>query len=253
MIPSSFNTLSISLFLLVSLSVTSMERTPSGVVHKPAAAPLLQSQSMAFPPRKKDNSGQGQGSLRGSIIRGIHRTTSILSIGRHSSSGEVAPEAPPTTSTAIPAAAQPIISAPLTTATLKAATPVVTEKKELIFGKYIYSVKYGGKPTTVRLEGPCTTQYLVNSLSDFKSSNAHLKRKEVLEFIDKNLQKYNKSLSAGNLMIPHQRDLAAKEALKLIKKYKDKPEFTTLFYLIRSAGDSRICAFASELEEIKNN
>lgn len=267
MIPSSLN----SLLLLISIPFLTismeMPRTSSGVVHKKPQGSIPASSSMVFPvPKQKKEKSESQdrknGSVRGSLIQ-MGRTASEFFIGRRSSSGEVASEKkeapnPP-----------PAISAPLTTAVLKAAiTPIVTQKKELIFGQPIYIINqqyttYDKNGTAIQktetivvsLEGQCDAAFQVSCLKDFKKCNGHLKREDVLIFIDKVLEKScNKTLHVGSGMSYKEREQATGLAIKYIKENKNKPEFNAPFYLARKSDNSRICVFESELsklEEIK--
>ncbi|GMU19755.1 MAG: hypothetical protein AMXMBFR12_09470 [Candidatus Babeliales bacterium] len=249
MIPSSFK--SLLLVCLISFLAFPMEQSPSDVVYKKPQGTIPTSASMAFPP-KKDNAQQSPGSLRGSLIKGIKRTASLLAIGRRSSSGEVLePEA-----SSVPTAAQPAISVPLSAAVLKSATSCVSdklEKKGLIFGKPIYILKHNEQDYTVKVEKICTTEYNVQALKDFKKESAVLRREEILLFIDKHF----KALLPSNIIIhdhmEHKaREQAAKKIARIIEKNKNIPFFDQPFYLVSfEKGGYRACAFEWELQEIK--
>lgn len=229
--------------------MTGMERSQSGQVFTSPQGAMPSSASMAFPPKKDIPQN---GSLRGgSIIQRMGRTASTLFLGRRSSSGEVIPEKVNVPET-IPAAAQPSISAPLTTIALKAVTPLVSEKKELIFGKMVYTITHNDQELHVSIEGSCSAVYRVNCLKDFKSDSGHLRQIEVLLFIKRNLDelKQDGPLIHENMQ-PKERELAAIKVIKSIKKNKDNPLFNRPFYVVRKKiGDHKICVFESDLKEI---
>lgn len=226
-----------------------MERSQSGQVFKGPQGAMPSSASMAFP-AKKDTSQNGS-LRRGSIIQRMGRTASTLFLGRRSSSGEVIPEKVNVPET-IPAAAQPAISAPLSIAALKAVTPPLSEKKEFIFGKMVYTITHNDQELPVSIDGSCSDVYRVNCLKDFKSDSGYLRKVEVLIFIKRNLDELKVSTPLiDENMQPKERELAAKKVIKLIKKNKDNPLFHRPFYVARQKlGDHKICVFESDLKEI---
>lgn len=221
--------------------------TPSKTAAQSNKSALPTSSSMAFPPAKKDKPDSS--TLRGSFIKKMGRTASGF-LGKRLSSGEIAPDEPKDLEM-IPAT-QPTISAPLTTAILKAAIP---REKKLILGKSIYWLHhYDEKDYEVKVVNTCKV-YNVNSLKEFKSNNIFLQREEVLLFI----AKHYRNILPPDLMISDRmdrkgRETAAKKVAKVIQKKQDVAFFNTPFYVVNfKNGGYTACAFEWELEEIKNN
>lgn len=253
MIPSSLNCLLLIALLLSPLAYSmdrpaALPKSSSGTVHTRPQGAIPSSSSMAFPPTKKDNIPD-TGSLRkGSIIKRVARTASEF-WSRRSSSGEVVPEKTNPSAAAQPG--QPAISAPLTSAALKAVTPSVTEKKELVIGQPIYIITHNKNEGCVKIEGRCDAVYRVSCIKDFKD-NGYLQRQEVLVFIDDLLKKMGKkTIATGDSMLPKDRERVARHAIHYIKANHNKPEFNTPFYLVTNQRNTRFCVFESELEEFK--
>lgn len=246
MIPSSF-TKALWSTIFMACIITGMERSPSGFVSaskSPNPTPLPQSQSMVFPKPKKDNSLHG--SLGGSLIQafgGIGRSTSSLFLGRSSSSGEVAP-------VSIPAAAQPASPQPENPQT----SLLVSEKKELIYNKPLYTITYHEKRQVVKIAGSCLTQYRVASLKEFKEGNPYLCRPEIVDFINRILEPEGKTIKAfngslnGSLSV--EKKIVSKQAYSYLQKYKNHPAFNTIVYVALLPDGNRVCVFESDLTEI---
>lgn len=214
---------SITLFILI-ISLSSFTRA----MQKPA--PLIpSSQSMSFPVAKKEAAGEPK---KGSLIKRMGRSISAL-----------LDKAPKEYESTVPAASEKRASVD---------SSDMKQEFKAIFGKPLYTINHKGQPCFVSIEGTSLARYRVNTLAEFKQDNAFLLRPEILIFINQQLSPFGKEIPYVEYhpMTPSQKHIAAQQAYKYIKKFKDTPGFKTPFYVVRLMKNQEVvCVFEQEITQ----
>lgn len=243
MISSSFYKLLTIFSFLIAITTAGMERVPNkDLPASPSMALPSSSSRMAFPAPKKD-AGKSGGSM---IERTIRRTASLLSLNNRSVSEEL-PESL--------SSASPRTSSPITNEELKRSSKDAAQiKKEFTYRKPLYTITYGQTEEVISIDGPCTTQYQVASLKEFKKDSAFLRRVEILELVNRILVGSGKEKIelVSHAMGTNDATYCAKKAHERIKRYhKTIANFTASFYVVRLVStQQRVCVFESEIKEI---
>lgn len=188
------------------------------------------SPSMVFPIARKESSEKTQ---KGSLIKRMGRSISALL--------DKQPKEQPS-----------ILTTPSRASADSSSRDAVKSELQMVFGKPVYTIEHEGKPCFVSIDGSSFARYRVHTLAEFKADNAFLLRPEVLIFINKQLEQFNKEIPYVKYydMSPHQKQAAAQIAYKYIKKFKDEPGFKTPFYVVRLMKNDQVvvCVFEQEIK-----
>lgn len=226
-----------SLYRLLTLSILFLSLESAGMEKKGLPA---SPSKMAFPAPKPD-AGKQSGSMIGRVIK---RTTSLLSITDRATSEELQEST---------SSVSPRISGPIAAEELKRSSRnSVQIKKELVFGKPLYTITYNNVEETASIDGSCLAQYRVNSLIEFKKDNTYLRRIEVLEFINRILRSAGKSCidGVGHNIGTKDKEICAKAAYHHMRSSKHLPDFNKTFYVVSlKEKPQRVCVFESDIKE----